>query len=456
MATEARLRDLALHVRNLLDCDQVSLCLCCPEPGMCHPLLSLFSSLQKRVIMYYGSPIDPILISNERIWALCDMAIQSGRCIHYGELGTRKETEHGATMVRSMAVAVLERPAGILGFLFCTSRQAGAFQPGECRLLTQYLPKLSQQVEQALSDSCTTTSPHTASRASVTDMQEQNAFISMVSHELRVPLTAIKGYAGLLQSYGASDPTDEKRSMNATRRQQYLDVIMKQIGHLEVLIGDVLDISRIQSGRLALHYTRVNLPQLCGSIAQLMQYRIDQQEPERYRILCNIDPELPYVWADSDRVQQVLTNLVENAIKYSPAGGLIEILACVQPTYSLNGIPRSPVEQQENQQSASFEMPLSYATDLTYVTVRDHGIGIPHQQQHTLFKPFTRLEHPATRQVSGAGLGLYIARKLVEAMHGQLTLDSSEGKGTSITFTLPIAHVNAQPPAARLPESVSL
>jgi signal transduction histidine kinase len=447
MATEARLQNLALHVRNLLECDEVSLCLCCPEPALRHPLLALFASKQKRVALYYGSLIDPVVLSNEHIWAVCDLAMQSGRGINSGELPERKDTACGTPAIRSIAVAVLERPAGVLGFLFCTSRQTGAFQPGEHRLLTQYLPMLARQVEQALSDDSTGMDTPDRTRAIVTDVQEQNAFISMVSHELRVPLTAIKGYAGLLQAYGGSDPTEEDQTtaLNATRRQQYLNVIMEQTSHLEVLIGDVLDVSRIQSGRLALHCTQIDLAQLCHSVAQLMQYRIDQQQPGRYRILCTFDPGLPSAWADPDRVQQILTNLVENAIKYSPDGGLIEVLACIHPTCILQKAPVSLSEQQ----SAS-------DAPLVSVTVRDSGIGISHEQQPSLFKPFSRLEHPATRHVSGVGLGLYIARKLVEAMHGQLQLQSSEGQGTSITFTLPASSVNRLPPAYSLPVSVSL
>ncbi len=96
---------------------------------------------------------------------------------------------------------------------------------------------------------------------------------------------------------------------------------MEQVRHLEVLIGDVLDVSHMQSGRFALRYTSVDLGRLCQHIVQLMQWGIDQQQPGRYCILCRVDQELPLVWADADRVQQVLTNLVENAIKYSPNGG---------------------------------------------------------------------------------------------------------------------------------------
>lgn len=428
MAT--RLRNLALHARNLLDCDQVSLCLYCPEVALCHPLLTLFCAMHKRALLCYGSPL---ALQDERVRTLCTMALQSGRRINRGSW------DGG-----SVAVAALERQAGVLGFLLCVSSEAGAFQLGECRLLAQYLPKLARQVELALSGSVETTC--TPVDAVPTNTQDQNAFISMVSHELRVPLTAIKGYAGLLQAFDTSnaEPAQDDSSplgMSAQRRQQYLNIIMEQTSHLEVLIGDVLDVSRIQSGRLALHYARVDLARLCNGVAQLMQSRVDQQQAGRYTVLCRVNPALPLAWADADRVQQVLANLVENAIKYSPAGGLVEI--------------RVSSHVDEQLAETMREQPCRRTRNCISITVLDSGIGITQQQQSSLFKPFTRLDHPATRHVGGAGLGLYIARRLVEAMHGRLTLQSSEGQGTSVTFTLPIAGMPAHPQTCVLPESAT-
>ncbi|MBO0796899.1 MAG: ATP-binding protein, partial [Ktedonobacteraceae bacterium] len=141
-------------------------------------------------------------------------------------------------------------------------------------------------------------------------------------------------------------------------------------------------------------------------------------------IHCVIDHHLPHAWADPDRVQQVLTNLIENAIKYSPQGGLVEIIARARRT--MHQLSLQPLDDQSTTTHWK-----------TYITVRDWGIGIPPQMQSSLFKPFKRLEHPLTMHVAGNGLGLYITRQLVEAMGGQIMLTSSEGKGTSVTITLP-------------------
>ncbi len=428
MSTEMRLHDLANSAGQLLDCEQVSLCLHCPEATLRHPLIALFCAMYVSSPLSYGSFFDPTFLSNDDLWAICDIALLTGQNIIEGAWLKRVREEY------SVLIAVLERPAGVVGFLFCTSRQVNAFREGEQRLLAQYVPEMARQVEQIVSESCLTSPVQATIENSATGMQEQSAFLSLISHELRAPLTAIKGYTGLLQAYGISEELPGK--MSEAQQRRYLDVIMEQINHLEVLIGDVLDVSHIQSGHLALRCTSVDLGSLCQHIVQLMQYRIDQQQPGRYCILCTIDPKLPLVWADADRVQQVLTNLVENAIKYSPAGGLIEIQACVAANCS-----RNRTYMYRTQKDVVLKQYIAPDASFAYVKVSDQGIGIPPQQQSSLFKPFTRLEHPEIRNVGGTGLGLYIARKLVEAMHGQVFLRSSEGKGTDITFTLPVVHV---------------
>ena len=434
MSTGTRLHDLANSAGQLLNCEQVSLCLHCPEATLRHPLIALFFEMYGSSPLYYGSFLDSMVLSHDDLWAVCDSALLTGQNIIGGAWLKRVREEY--RVIGSVMIAVLERSAGVVGVLFCSSRLVDVFRECERRLLAQYAPELAKQVEQILSESCLTSSTQAQIENMATGMQEQSVFLSLISHELRAPLTAIKGYAGLLQAYGISGVGGEGQAGKMSGAQQllYLDVIMEQVNHLEVLIGDVLDVSHIQSGRLALRCTSIDLGLLCQHVVQLMQYRIDQQQPGQYCILCKIDPKLPLIWADADRVQQVLTNLVENAIKYSPAGGTVEIQVCAAANCSRNCTCLYRMQEHRTSEYQNFsEAPFAC------VTISDQGIGIPPQQQDSLFKPFMRLEHPDTRNVSGTGLGLYIARKLVEAMHGQVLLRSSEGKGTDITFSLPVA-----------------
>ena len=435
MSIEVCLHDLTKRVRDLLECSGVSLLLYCPDLVLRHSLLTLFlMTYGERAIKCYGSAMASELLHDERVSALCDMVIQTGliwRIDHIKLHGQGCSMATGSldsrhTMTGSIVVAPLERPAGMLGLLLFIDTRPAAFQRGEWRLIEQYLPTLARWLEQALAGACSTHStcrsllPENVESSAVSLMQEQCEFISIVSHELRLPLTVIKGYTALLQAYGFSCEKNEqeecgireKAEITAARQQQYLDVIMQQVNHLEVLIGDLLDISRAQAGRLTLRCKKTNLARICHDVARTVQDRIELQQTERYIISCTIEPDLPLVWADPDRVQQVLANLLENAVKYSPEGGLIEILAYM---------PHSPCDP-----------------PMAYVTVRDQGIGIPLLQQSVLFKPFMRLEHQATANVAGIGLGLYISRKLIEAMDGRVMLDSREGEGTSVTFTLPI------------------
>ena len=252
----------------------------------------------------------------------------------------------------------------------------------------------------------------------------KNEFISMVSHELRNPLTAIKGYAVLLQAYGIPEHSDECNVtvLGPQRQRQYLDNIMEQTKHLEVLISDLLDISRLHAGRLILRYRNVNVALLCQRVVQLIQQKYDQSSAQHYEITCTLPPDLPMVWADPDRVQQVLTNLLDNA----------EISVTTHRAIRQPSSEEGLVAMNEDGPMSLLQTP-----DEVFISVRDNGIGIAQEQQQHLFQPFKRLEHALTNEIPGAGLGLYITGKLVEAMEGRITLDSREGEGTRVIITLP-------------------
>lgn len=443
MLGDVEFQQIVQQVRNLVGCDLAQLFLGCPEPTLCHPLLAAWSisGTGYRAVGRTGQSQTQIqwqnadLLHNERILALCDVAIQSGKVqsLDNWQLQTERMP------LRSVAVVPLERPAGVLGFLLLLDSRADAFYAGEHLLLSRYMPRVAQQLEKLLSrrPSALPSSIVTGNELQDLALQEnahnngqeqeqgqrkdldrlKNEFISMMSHEIRNPLTAIKGYAVLLQAYGIPEQTNERdvSVMSPQRQREYLNNIMEQTRHLEVLINDLLDISRLHARRLQLRYQQVDVMEVCRRVVQLMQQKYALCAAPVAEIACTFAPNVPRLWTDPDRLQQVLTNLLDNAMKYSPNGGRIHVEVS----------------------------PVPYVGRVT-ITVRDTGIGIAREQQHYLFQPFKRLEHALTHDIPGAGLGLYITRKLVEAMQGEITLSSREGEGTTVTCSLPFEAHNLE------------
>ncbi|HEX9376322.1 MAG TPA: ATP-binding protein [Actinomycetota bacterium] len=225
-------------------------------------------------------------------------------------------------------------------------------------------------------------------------------FVATVSHELRTPLTPLKGFlATLLAGTG-----DEDR----TSRQEYYRIMQNQVSRLERLITDLLEVSRIEGGSVPVDSRSVEVAALVREqIAEFAQHQPDRTVHLRA-------PAGPvFVHADPFRVSQVVSNLLSNALKYSQ--------------------PDTPVE-----------LTVAQAGELAIVSVRDEGDGIPVSEQDRVFERFHRVEGHMTRRTGGTGLGLYIARRLVEAMRGRLWVVSSPGNGSTFSFSLPVA---VTPPA---------
>ncbi|MBI2935583.1 MAG: GAF domain-containing protein [Chloroflexi bacterium] len=233
----------------------------------------------------------------------------------------------------------------------------------------------------------------------------RDAFVSVASHELRTPMTTIMGFAQLLLD---RDPPE-------TIRRQWLERILKNSQRLTAIVDDLLNVSRIQSGKLVLNVESLPLREIVEEAVTTARASTD-----RHRFVLQIPPGLPRVEADRDKLIQVLINLLGNAVKYSPGGGLI--------TFSARHNP----ERQR-----------------VVVSVADQGIGIAPQDQARLFTTFQRIRRPETAQVSGTGLGLYIVKSLVELMRGEVWLESELNKGSTFFFSLPTQP--AEPPVATGP-----
>jgi len=231
--------------------------------------------------------------------------------------------------------------------------------------------------------------------------QAKSDFVSLVTHELRLPMTSIKGYADLLSSGMAGSLSDQQK--------QFLEVIRRNLDRMGTLISDLADINRIESGRMQFENKDFDIRDVVEDVLASFQ---EATEAKEQTIAIEIEDDLPPVHADPTRIAQVLSNLISNAHKYTPAGGVITIRA------------------DGNHEFAQ-------------VAVSDTGIGISEENQASLFTQFFRAEDRAVREQPGWGLGLSIVRKIVEAQNGAITFASELNSGSTFTFTVPLATIGA-------------
>jgi two-component system phosphate regulon sensor histidine kinase PhoR len=224
----------------------------------------------------------------------------------------------------------------------------------------------------------------------------KSQFISMASHEFRTPLSVIKGFANLLKRR-------EEFGFDRATEVEYLDVIDTQIQTLTQLIDNMLSVSRIESGQVRVHPQAVDVTATIRRMIALMEV----QTAARSIVVTLVGPETLMVRADPQHVEQVLLNLMSNAIKYSDDGTAVAVHATC-----LGG--------------------------MALVAVSDHGVGIDADQMPRLFEMFARLDNRRTVEAGGTGLGLYIARNWVEANGGALWAESKAGQGSTFSFTLPL------------------
>ncbi|NJN66223.1 MAG: GAF domain-containing protein [Chloroflexaceae bacterium] len=251
----------------------------------------------------------------------------------------------------------------------------------------------------------------------------KNEFVSIVSHELRTPLTSILGFTELLLV----------RQFSPSEQRQFIQTVYDQANHLSKLVEDLLSVSRIEAGKVKLHRWIVALRQI---IAELTN-QIGQLE--RHRLLIRLVEPMPPVSVDRDKVRQVLFNLVTNAIKYSPAGGEIELAA---QEVRVTAIGRDEEEGREGGEprGPGGALPPDHPVGRwIVVSVRDQGIGIAAEHIPLIWERFYRVDNTNTRRIGGTGLGLSITRSLVELHGGRIWVESEVGQGSVFFFTLPVA-----------------
>jgi len=245
--------------------------------------------------------------------------------------------------------------------------------------------------------------------------EAKSEFVSIVSHELKTPMTSIKGYADLLFKGAAGEVSE--------MQQKFLGVIRSNVDRMNVLVSDLLDISRIESGRLRLHIESIPIKAVVDEVVQTMQEGI---KAKKLALTVKVPKGLPPVQADEGRLIQVLTNLMSNAYRYTLPGGKISVEATVWPDGPLPGKAK-PV------------LPGKLHLRYLCLSVSDTGIGISPKDQTRIFEKFFRGDDPVVRETTGTGLGLSIAKSIVELHNGQVWFQSEPGQGSTFSFAVPIS-----------------
>ncbi len=254
-----------------------------------------------------------------------------------------------------------------------------------------------------------------AVRHNVTDLVEardkalkaekaKDQFLANMSHELRTPLNAILGFVQLLQ----------KRLSNDEKSLHYLDIVFNSSQSLLAIIGDILDLAKIQNGTMQLHERSFNIGQTLKGAVEHYSKSAEDQEIE---YLAYIDPMLPVeAVGDPMRIKQIISHFLSNALKFTPEGGSVEVTALLD---------RNTLE----------------------ISVQDSGSGIPEDLQERIFTAFEQAENSDTRRFGGTGLGLSIAAKLAAMMGGTIALESTLGKGSTFTLKVPLKKIVVGAPA---------
>jgi signal transduction histidine kinase len=217
-----------------------------------------------------------------------------------------------------------------------------------------------------------------------------------MSHELRTPLNAIIGFSEVLQEKMFGDLNE--------KQLDYLNDIHSSGRHLLALINDVLDLSKIEAGRMELELSKFDLPAALANALTLVRERAQRHG---IALSLEVDPRLGEVQADERKCKQILLNLLSNAVKFTPDGGRVALSARLD-------------------------------TDKAEISVADTGIGIAKEDQQTVFEEFRQVGRDYTKKAEGTGLGLALAKRFVELHGGAIRLESEPGKGSTFTFTLPV------------------
>jgi signal transduction histidine kinase len=292
---------------------------------------------------------------------------------------------------RALLAVPLLREGRVLGGLVMSRHTPGEFPPE----VVEVLKTFATQSALAIQNARLFREIEEKGRQLAAASQHKSEFLANMSHELRTPLNAIIGFSEVLGERMFGD-TNEKQ-------EEYVQDILASGRHLLSLINDILDLSKIEAGRMELEVEEFDLPQAIGNALTLVRERTGRRGIELNE---TIDERLGAIRGDERKVKQVLLNLLSNALKFTPEGGRIDVRAAV-------------------------------ADGTAEISVTDTGVGIAEEDQDAVFEEFRQVG-AADKRMEGTGLGLPLARKFVELHGGRLWLKSQVGVGSTFTFTLPL------------------
>jgi len=388
------------------------------ELGMQRALGFIWQVKERRFLQYLS-----IGYSREELDSIL-LEIESKQDIYLKLIGRRKffssrstDTElisvqdlKGIFKVKAFCFSPILPKEGSYGFLlFGTASEDTPITEGDEELITILTQSIAQALENARLFETTWRAQQELERRveertrELTEVVEElkrvskrkGDFVSAVSHELRTPLTSIKGYASILLGKGLGEIPEPIK--------ERLEKINRHSDELVHMINELLDISRLESGRITLKRESHNLKELVGSVVDLLSVQIKDKD-------LNLTVDIPYdikVMVDKSQIERVFVNLIGNAIKFTPEKGKISI----------------------NTKAAK---------NFVQVNISDTGIGIPPEAKERIFEEFYRVDNPINERIKGSGLGLSLVKNIIEAHKGVIWVDSQLGVGSTFSFLLPM------------------
>jgi signal transduction histidine kinase len=317
---------------------------------------------------------------------------------------------------RAVLAVPLLRDGRVIGTIAVARGTAGLFADRHVRLLTTF----ANQATIALEHASLFGQLHEKAAQLEVVSHHKSAFLASMSHELRTPLNSIIGFSEVLL-----DPT--LGSLSAEEHQEFLSNILASGRHLLRLINDVVDLSKVEAGKMEIHPEPVSLAETVEGVLATLKPLTTRK---RVRISTHLQPDLGPVYADPARLKQILYNLLSNALKFTPEQGEVTVTA-----------HRAAESRRRRDTEESATMLPGPPAPLPFleVSVTDTGIGIPAAHLERIFDEFEQVLHPARPKLEGTGLGLALVKKFVEMHGGNIRVASAPGQGSTFTFTIPSA-----------------